>query len=98
MCAFDPSTAMSSMVPNLSTEEKLEYLAEERHFMDEVLDEAKDCKWVYQALIEGSLIRKKLTETVSDQERNEVSGWLNELKRLDPLRKGRWADLQKTLV
>ena len=98
MCALDPSTGSVSMAPNLSADEKLSYLSQQRNFIEEVLEDAKDCKWVYQALIECSTIRSRLKGRMALEERDEMLGWVEELMRLDPLRKGRWLDLQTSLT
>ena len=98
MCTFDPSTASETMTPELSKQERLDYLSREREFLDEVLEDAQDCKWVYQALIECAQLQSKLEEQTLQGRRVDVMYWLQKLVELDPLRKGRWEDLERSLV
>ena len=97
MCTFDPDQAKKSMAPNLSTEQRLEYIASEREYIEEVLEDAQDCKWPYQALIECTLLEGKLNSGLLEEERERVVEWLQKLKTLDPLRKGRWLDTEEQL-
>lgn len=98
MCVCDPSMASVSMVPNLSDEERLKYLEQEIAAITELLDEADDCKWIYQALVTYSLLVLKIKGKKPDAETSgHISEWLSGLRRLDPLRKGRWDDLEKSL-
>lgn len=97
MCVFDPSLAARTMAPNLSDSERLEYVEMEKEEIKDILDECKDCKWIFQALIECNLITAKIKGAMSDEDRAEVVEWLGVLVRLDPLRRGRWNDIEKTL-
>jgi geranylgeranyl transferase type-2 subunit alpha len=56
-----------------------------------------DCKWIYQALIDCKLLRAKIQGSLSVQDQGDVRNWLNELKKLDQLRIGRWTDLEQEL-
>ncbi|KAK4947629.1 Rab geranylgeranyltransferase [Elasticomyces elasticus] len=98
MCAFDSDQAEKSMAPNLSKDQRFEYIASEREYIEEVLEDAQDCKWVYQALIECTLLEAKLNNGLPDVDKTKVLTWINELKSRDPLRKGRWLDLERSLV
>ena len=96
MCTFDPATAGQTMVPNLSNEERLEYIRQEMEVIEEMLDGAEDCKYIYQALIDCTLLASKM-QGMSSGEQRKVLGWLTELKTLDPLREGRWLDFERSL-
>lgn len=98
MCTFDLDLAAKSMAPNLSHEQRLEYIAAERRYIEEVLEDAQDCKWPYQALIECTLLEAKLKQGLQEQDKTKLLQWLKELKTLDPLRKGRWVDMEQSLV
>ena len=65
----------------------------------EMLDGAEDCKYIYQALLECSRQYLRLVAGIEKAEvtREEMKGWLEELRKLDPLREGRWKDLERTL-
>lgn len=97
MCVFDPSMADRTMAPHLSPSERLEYLRDEIDAIREMLDGAEDCKYIYQALIECTLLASKVAGSLSDEDRKQVLSWLSELKQLDPLRRGRWLDFERTL-
>ena len=97
MCTFDPDYTSRSMAPKLSTEQRLEYIALEREYIEEVLEDAQDCKWPYQALIECTMLEGKLRSGYQNGDREKVMAWLQKLKALDPLRKGRWDDMEQQL-
>lgn len=94
MCTFDPRYASESMAPCLSTEERIKYVAAEIEKITEMLDGAEDCKWIYQSLINLSLLYK----ISSDQwpvQKEHIHGWIDQLRKLDPLRIGRWNELTR---
>jgi geranylgeranyl transferase type-2 subunit alpha len=97
MCTFDPDQAVKGMAPNLSNEERLRYVAAEQEYIEEVLEDAEDCKWAYLALIESTLIESKLKGGLATKEESKMSEWVKQLHKLDPLRRGRWRDLEQRL-
>ena len=97
MCTFDPDIAKQTMAPNLSTADRLAYVAREREFIEDLLEDTKDCKWVYQALVECALVTAKVEGAMSVEVKEDVRKWLVELRKLDLLRRGRWDDLEKSL-
>lgn len=97
MCTFDPRYASQSLAPNLSNIERVEYLSKEIEKVIEMLDGAEDCKWIYQELINMTLLKKRLGGTGSEQDA-DVGTWLGELEKLDPLRARRWKDMRRDLV
>lgn len=97
MCVFDPSMAGRTMAPCLGTSERLECLRDEIEAIREMLDGAEDCKYIYQALIECTLLTSKVAGSLSDEDRKQILSWLSELKQLDPLRRERWLDFERTL-
>lgn len=98
ICVFDPSVADRTMAPRLSTFDRLQYLRNEIEAIQEMLDGAEDCKYIYQALIECTLLASKVSGSLSDKDRDQILNWLSELKQLDPLRRGRWLDFERTLL
>lgn len=85
------------MAPDLSTEERLGYLDQEREFVKEVLEDADDCKWAYQALIECSVIEGKLKGGLAPGIKRDIASWIQKLRILDPLRNGRWLDMEAAI-
>ncbi|KAK5958659.1 Rab geranylgeranyltransferase [Knufia fluminis] len=98
MSTFDPETAAASMAPELSNDDRLGYVKAEQEFIEDLLEDAEDSKWVYQALMECALIEARLTGGLSADVRTKIRGWLVKLKELDPLRSGRWADTEQVLL
>jgi len=97
MCTFDPRYASKSMAPNLTLEERKEYLLLEIEKVADMLDGADTCKWIYQSLIHLRMLYKELSKDSPTQ----PDGTVRELKallELDPLRAGRWIDLQKQIA
>ena len=97
MCTFDPELATKTMAPNLDNTQRKEYLATEQDFIEEILEDTTDCKWVYQAMIELALLEAKLDGGLSPSSRTNVLEWLEKLKSLDSLRMGRWLDLENSI-
>lgn len=97
MCVFDPSMADRTMAPNLTTSERLQYLRNEIEAIQEMLDGAEDCKYIYQALIECTLLVSKVGGSLQADERDQILSWLSELKKIDPLRQQRWLDFERSL-
>lgn len=81
---------------DLSNEDKLVYLKTQVEDLLEMLQGAETSKWIYQRLIELSIMSKSLDGRwpvkVADLE-----AWISKLLELDPLRKGRWQDLRKQM-
>ena len=97
MCTFDPAYANQTMAPGLSSEQRMAYVNREFESLLEMLDGAEDCKWIYQALIELSLLHKRLNGEWPMQ-KDQMQSWVRHLHDLDPLRKGRWQDLKQGLL
>ena len=98
MCTFDPSLSQSTMAPNLTDSERLEYVQREIDEIQDMSDGAEDCKYIYQALIDCTLLAAKIQGAQpSGDQKKHILNWLTELKKLDPLRQGRWLDFEKSL-
>ena len=91
MSTFDPQYTLSSMAPELSANERLDYLRKEIDKVLEMLDGAEDCKWIYQSLIDLNLLYKRINGDHPPQS-SQLKAWIGTLKKLDPLRSGRWDD------
>jgi geranylgeranyl transferase type-2 subunit alpha len=97
MSTLDPETAHRTMAPNLSTADRLEYVRQEQDFIRELLEDTDDCKWIYQGLMELAFLESRLHAIpLSEEQQSEVMTWLERLKALDPLRKGRWDDVMSS--
>ncbi|KAM5440529.1 Rab geranylgeranyltransferase [Microsporum canis] len=98
MCTCDMELASQTMAPNLADSDRLKYLRQEIEAIEDILEDTNDCKWIYQALITYTLLVAKINKQVDTVQQQRISGWLTELMRLDPLRKGRWDDLKGWLA
>lgn len=96
MCNFDPQYSSQVIVPGFTSEQRSLYLEKEIEKLLEMLDGAEDCKWIYQSLIQLSRTHKELSHRWPAQE-SQIRTWFMELQKLDPLRHGRWSDLEKQL-
>jgi len=96
MSSFNVNNTAASIAPDLTPEEKLEYLDRELSEILEMLEYAEGCKWIYQSLIDLSILCKDLTKQ-SPSHANHVNDWVENLIELDPLRAGRWIELKKNL-
>lgn len=85
------------MAPNLSQSERLDYVRQEIEEIQDMLDGAEDCKYIYQALIDCTLLASKIKGTMSNDDQQKVLSWISELKEMDPLRRGRWLDFERSL-
>jgi len=86
-------------VPHFSTEERIEYLEKEIVDIKDFLEDYDDVKWIYEALLEYTLSKSKIEQReVTAEEKGEAGEWLERLRALDPMRKGRWADISAALV
>lgn len=91
-------TRKTAFLKPLADEERVRYLEQEIESVKEMLDGAEDCKYIYQALLEYSRRRIELGGDVEEENTEKaMAGWLEELKKLDPLREGRWRDMERSM-
>jgi geranylgeranyl transferase type-2 subunit alpha len=87
-----------SIAPHLTLDERKGYILEEIVDIKDLLEDYKDIKWIYEALVEYTAAIWQLSgQKQQDEERNDVVNWLGKLRKLDPMRNGRWDDLEKQL-
>ena len=96
MSTFDPDIAERLMCPTLSTEQRRQYVVDETQKILEMMEGAEKCKWIYQALINLSMLHHKLTGAFNPS-KDQLLEWTKTLDEVDPLRKGRWKDLREKL-
>ena len=88
----------STITPNMTTIDRVEYINRQLVNLKDFLDGGEDCKWVYNALLEYTLAVCEMGgRPPRDDEVQDCKDWLAELRKLDPLRAGRWDDLDKSL-
>ena len=97
MRTVNSSSEGAPFVPNLSNTERLNLLERELKGTQEMLEGAEDCKWIYQALLQYSVMYLELAAGNKAFTTRDLRSWLDQLKKLDTLRTGRWNDLEKKL-
>ncbi|CCT71919.1 related to geranylgeranyl transferase alpha chain [Fusarium fujikuroi] len=86
------------IAPNLTMEERKSYIYDEVTEIKDLLQDYKDIKWIYEALVEYAIAFNQLTgQPFEPESRSDVTSWLQILRKLDPKRNGRWSDLEKDL-
>jgi len=95
MATLDAANAQApSILESCSNGDRLHYLEQELDNIREMMDGAEDCKYIYQALLDYA--GRYLDVDAGDKKVTtvEMRGWLDELRKIDPLREGRWRDLE----
>ncbi|OAA57963.1 geranylgeranyl transferase type 2 alpha [Niveomyces insectorum RCEF 264] len=88
-------TGRPTITPHLSQDERTTYIEQELEAIRELLLDYNDVKWIYEALLEYTIAAAKMVERpLRVDERVEAEGWLAKLRQLDPMRNGRWNDLE----
>ncbi|KAM0191217.1 hypothetical protein ACHAPA_007559 [Fusarium lateritium] len=93
----DP-TSSRQIAPKLTVEERKTYIDREVIDIKDLLEDYRDIKWIYEALVEYAIALAQLTgQPFEPETQNDVTSWLENLRKLDPKRNGRWDDLEKEL-
>lgn len=79
-------------------DDRRHYLDQELESINEMLDGSEDCKYIYQALLSYSQRREALRAGGGEQPSSDAQKWLDELNKLDPVRKGRWEDVASSIA
>ncbi|KAI4281606.1 MAG: hypothetical protein L6R35_005609 [Caloplaca aegaea] len=93
---FEPSASKDSILPDLSVEDKLSYIHTQITDLQDMLEGAETCKWIYQRLLDLALMSRALNSDWPIPS-SDVESWITNLAELDPLRKGRWNDLRSQM-
>lgn len=87
-----------AIAPGLAMSDRKLYVTDEISNIRELLEDYTDIKWIYEALIEYTLVLCQLDGRPLDGfQRGDVAHWLGKLRDLDPKRSGRWGDLETEL-
>ncbi|KAM0445049.1 hypothetical protein ACHAO4_010029 [Trichoderma viride] len=82
-----------SITPAFTVDEKITYLKREIDEITDLSEDYDDIKWIYEALLEYTLALNQLKDK-SDGAGN-LQTWLTKLRALDPMRMGRWKDVEQ---
>jgi len=89
----------ATITPNFTHTDRSDYVTRQLAILTDMLDGAEDCKWIYSALLEYTLALPRMEDrSPRPDELEDCKKWLTELRDLDPLRGGRWDDLEKLLT
>lgn len=85
-----------SITPALTVDEKIAYLKHEIDEIKDLLEDYDNIKWIYEALSEYTVALERLQRTDSNSaEAGDLQVFLSKLRTLDPMRTGRWNDVEK---
>ena len=81
------------IVPDLTNSERQKFYDHELEYIKDILEDEADCKWIYEGLLYLADAYLEVESGTKAFTTRDMRSWLEELKRLDPLRKGRWEDV-----
>ncbi|KAF2796837.1 geranylgeranyl transferas-like protein type II alpha subunit [Melanomma pulvis-pyrius CBS 109.77] len=87
----------NQIVLGLSNMDRQKYYAHEIEYIHEIIEDEADCKWIYVALLHLATSYLEIDGGTNAFTTVDMRSWLEQLKRLDPLRRGRWAELGSSL-
>lgn len=91
--------ARTTITADFSVEERVSYVEQEIVDIKDLLEDYDDSKLIYEALIEYTLALSSLRkQKPSEDVVSDLRDWLSKLKQLDPMRKGRWNDMEKEMA
>lgn len=85
------------VVQDLTNGERQRYYEHEMEYIKDILEDEADCKWIYEGLLGLAEAYLEVDAGTGFVTTADMRAWLHELKRLDPLRRGHWEDLEKRL-
>lgn len=88
-----------TIIGELTVEERVAYLKQEIADVKELSEDYDDCKLIYEKLMEYTVALSALEgRQPSSNEKAELESWLSTLRKLDPMRQGRWYDVENGLA
>lgn len=85
------------VVQDLSNGERQRYYEHEMEYIKDILEDEGGCKWIYEGLLGLAEAYLEVDAGIGLVTTRDMRVWLEELKRLDSLRRGRWEDLARKL-
>ncbi|GKT86533.1 geranylgeranyl transferase type-2 subunit alpha [Colletotrichum tofieldiae] len=90
------SDGHSKIAPNLVLEQKASYVKREIEDIKDLLEDYDDITWIYKALLDYTRALPKVEgRALNDEETDDLKTWMAKVRQLDPMRNGRWNDLEK---
>jgi geranylgeranyl transferase type-2 subunit alpha len=88
-----------TFIPELSLQDRVGYLKHEIEEIKDLLEDYQDIKLIYEGLFEYTIYVCQLEgRRPNASEQADLAAWLAKLKELDPMRNGRWTDLERDLA
>ncbi|KAI2611348.1 protein prenylyltransferase [Hypoxylon fragiforme] len=88
----------STIAPALTTSDRIAYVRGEIDNIKDLLEDYADTKWIYEALLEYTIALKHLGQNEGEElDVEDPKQWLAKVRALDPMRAGRWNDIEKQL-
>lgn len=98
MSTLSPECPRQSLIAlDLNNHDRQKYYEHEMEYMQEILEDEADCKWIYESLLYLATCYLEVDGGTKAFTTLDMRSWLEQLKRLDPLRNGRWDELGKRL-
>lgn len=98
MSTISPSCPSDRLiVQDLTNGERQKHYEHEMEYIQEILEDEMDCKWIYEGLLGLAEAYLEVDAGTAAVTTKDMRMWLAELNRLDGLRRGRWADLERRL-
>jgi len=98
MSTLEPSLPRAAaVVLDLNNGDRVRICEREMANIREMLEDFEDCKWIYQSLLQYAKEYLDIEAGNKAFTTMEMSEWLARLRELDPLRTGRWDDLESSL-
>ena len=88
----------TSIAPALTLQERSDHLRREIDEIKDLLEDYRDVKWIYEALLEYSLALGRLEQGKAHDAEGDARTWLEKVRSLDPMRRGRWEDIEGQLL
>ncbi|KAF0328199.1 geranylgeranyl transferase type-2 subunit alpha [Colletotrichum asianum] len=86
----------SKIARNLSQEERATYVKREIEDIKELAEDYDDVVGIYKALLDYTRTLPQIEgRSLSDDETDDLKNWMAKVRKLDPMRSGRWSDLEK---
>ncbi|KAK3943589.1 hypothetical protein QBC46DRAFT_281892 [Diplogelasinospora grovesii] len=87
-----------TIVPHFTLENRVTYFMREIREIKDLLEDYKDVQLIYESLVDYTLSLCQLEERQPNaDEKGELVRWLDKLRKLDPMRSGRWTDLERDI-
>ena len=95
----DGGDRSATIAPDMDIRNKVFHVRREIDEIKDLLEDFARVKWIYGALLEYTLALARLEKDTArtDGELSDIKTWLAKLRTLDPMRTGRWNDVERQI-